>query len=203
MARSTTPISVIGLKKSEEQALYILFRKDSAVKQRGGAQSGFTLIELVLVLVIMAILVGLIMPAMSRTSRSASLETTGEKLCELLGFAYAAAVSRKRPVVVNIVPGRCWVTMRSTALPWLSRKDETETRTLTVMKVPKSIQLTITRMCEGFPSTVASEEWETIVFRSDGRTKDAIIEMIDEKGNRLEVETVGATGQARITEKSY
>jgi len=162
--------------------------------------NGFTLIELMLVLVIMATFAGMIMPAMSRALRGTSLRTTGNKLCEILNFAYASAVSRKRPVVVNIAleRRRCWVSLQTASLPWLPEQGEPKIRTLASMDLPEGTELIINRVGETGPGRAAAREWETIVFRSDGRTDDLLIELIDEAGDRFEIEIVGATGQVRI-----
>ena len=166
--------------------------------------SGFTLIELMVVLVIIATVAGMIMPAMSRTLRGTGLRTTGKKLCEILDFAYISAVSRKRSVVVNFDPQRrlCWVSLQTLSLPWLPEEDETKTRTLASMELPERTEIFINRVGETAPQRVAAEEWETIVFRSDGRTDDLVIELIDDSGDRLEIEVIGATGQVRIKEES-
>jgi Tfp pilus assembly protein FimT len=166
--------------------------------------AAFTLIELMLVLVIMATFAGMIMPAMSRALRETSLQTTGERFCEVLNFAYLSAVSRKRTVVVNFdaARGLCWVSLQTLSLPWLPEEDQTKTRTLASMELPERTEIIINRLGETAPQRVAAEEWETVTFRSDGRTDDLLIELIDESGESLEVEVIGATGEVRIREES-
>jgi len=165
---------------------------------------GFTLIELIVALVIMAVFAGMVMPAVSRAFRGAGLKTTGDKLCELLAFAHAAAVSRKRPVVVNIDPDRrlCWVTLQTVSLPWLDDGEDAarEERTLARMEWPATIRVILSRPAEAETDSSRirrAENWETIAFRSDGRAADVLIELSDDEDKYLEIEITGVTGRAR------
>lgn len=151
----------------------------------------------------MAIFAGMIMPAMSRALRGTSLRTTGEKLREIFDFAYASALSRRRPVVVNMDAARqrCWVSSRTVSLPWMEEENEPKTRTLASMELPGKIEFTISRLGERVLDRTPSERWETITFSSDGRTEDVAIELSDADGERFEIEIVGATGQVRVREE--
>ena len=121
--KATTRISRAGWRTRVKSKRLSGLRRHTCLREDSRANS-FTLIELMLVLVIMAIFAGMIMPAMFRALKGASLRTTGNKLCELLDFAYASAVSHRRPVLVNIDPERrrCWVSLRSISLPWLAEE---------------------------------------------------------------------------------
>lgn len=161
------------------------------------AALGFTLIELMVVLVIISMFSVMIVPSMANALRNTGLAATGNKLCELMDFAYMSAVARRRPVVVNLDAARrlCWVSMSTVSLPWLAEREEPKTRVLASMDLPEGVQLTVTR---GEPSPLdmtTSQVWETIRFRSDGGTEDVLVELTSPRGERFEIEIMGATGE--------
>ena len=169
-------------------------------------QKAFTLIELMLVLLIMAVFAGAIMPSMSRAFRGAGLKATGEKLCETLQFAYASAVSRKRPVMVNmdLDRRRCWVTLHAVSLPWLDGAEDAaeDDKTLINMEWPEKIRVTINQTGETqFPSSEQTASWEVITFHSDGRSSDILIELANEEDEPFEIEILGTTGQVRMRKR--
>ncbi len=178
----------------------------SSLKSRGyrRAAHGFTLIELMVVLVIMATLSAAILPSIASALRRTGLRATRDKLCDLLNFAYMSAVSRGRPVEVNLDPSRraCWVSVRTVSLPWLDEEErETEIRTLATMELPEGTEIVVRRLEESRFGTAASKVWETIAFRSEGGTEDVFIELTNPQGERFEIEIIGATGKVRIVKE--
>lgn|GEM_PF-2083564 len=160
-------------------------------------KGGFTLIELMVVLAIISMFTVMIVPSMATALRNTGLPATGNRLCELMNFAYLSAVARRRPVVVNLDTARrvCWVSMSTVSLPWLAEREEPQTRVLASMELPEGTQLTVSR---GEPSPLGispSQVWETITFRSDGGADDAMIELTGLRGERFEIEIMGATGE--------
>lgn len=160
---------------------------------------GFTLIELMVVLVIISMFSAMIVPSVATALRKSGLKTIGNQICELLDFAYMSSVTRRRPVVVNLDAGRrlCWVSVSTVSLPWLPEQIEPETRILATMELPEGTQLIITRG-EASPFSTAqsqSQSWEVITFRSGGGTEDALIELTSARGERFEIRILGATGE--------
>jgi prepilin-type N-terminal cleavage/methylation domain-containing protein len=160
---------------------------------------GFTLIELMVVLVIISMFSAMIVPSIAAALRGTGLRSTGNQVCEVLNFAYMSAVTRHRPVVVNIDAGRrlCWVSAYRSSLPWLAEPNESETQTLATMELPEGTRLTVTRGETSPFSAAESQPWEVITFRSDGGTEDALIELTSMRGERFEIEILGATGEVR------
>jgi len=158
---------------------------------------GFTLIELMVVLVIISMFSAMIVPSVATALRKAGLKTTGNQICELLDFAYMSSVTRRRPVDVNLDAGRrlCWVSVSTVSLPWLPEQIEPETRILATMELPEGTQLVITRGEASPFSTVRSQSWEVITFRSGGGTEDLLIELTSARGERFEIQILGATGE--------
>ncbi len=178
----------------------VLGRTRVTPARRPGA--GFTLIELMVVLVIMAMLSTLIVPSIQSALRKGGLSATGNKLCELLNFSYMTAVTRHRSVVLNLDPARrrCWVSVCTASLPWLDEQQEPEPRVLEAMELPEGTEFTVVRG-EGSAFTATSaQSWETITFRSDGTTEDARIELTNHQGEHFQIEIFGLSGEVRATE---
>lgn len=68
---------------------------------------GFSLMELLVVVAILALLVGLATPAINSTLRSSNLSATGQAVVDQLNFARQTALSRNLPVEVRFykLPG--------------------------------------------------------------------------------------------------
>lgn len=165
------------------------------------SSGGFTLIELMLVLLVMGTFATMVVPSVATSLRSNSVEATTSKVHELLNFACLSAISRHKPVVLNIDSERrrCWVTVRATSLPWIEYEEEKpESRTLAVMEVPEGTSIVITRAESPSFAAASSGTWETIVFQSDGSAEDAIIELTDQRGEPREIQVIGSTGEAII-----
>jgi len=168
------------------------------------SQRGFTLVELMLVLLIMGTLSTMILPSIATSLRSKNIDATTTKIHELLNFAYLSAISRHRPVVVNLDAERrrCWVTVRTVSLPWLEQHEEKpDTRTLATIELPEGTDVVVTREQTSSFADLPSQLWETIVFRSDGSSENVIIELGNDSGEVRVIEIIGITGEVLIKEE--
>jgi Tfp pilus assembly protein FimT len=149
------------------------------------------------VLVIMSVFSAMILPSVATALRKTGLGATGNQLCEMLDFGYMSAVTRHRSVVVNLDPNRrmCWVSISAVSLPWLEEREEPQTRMLAAMELPEGTQFIVNRSETSSLDATSSQVWETITFRSDGGTDDALIELTSARGERFEIEILGATGE--------
>jgi len=160
------------------------------------AAKGFTLVELMVVLMLMAIFTAMIMPSMTRTLRGKNARDIGNQLHETLNFAHAAAVGRGCPAIVNIdtVRHRCWVTVAPLSLPWIEDREEAKTETLADFDLPETVSISIYRNEEDNMNTLEAAAWDTIVFRPDGRCEDTVIQLSDTDDKQFDMTIVGATG---------
>jgi type II secretion system protein H len=71
------------------------------VRNRGGKR-GFTLIELMVVIVLISILTAMIIPEMRGTFQDALLRSTARKLVDVLTLANSSAITTSRPLVVQL-----------------------------------------------------------------------------------------------------
>jgi len=171
----------------------------------------FTLIELVVVLLIISTFTALVVPSMAQAMRAKDIDATAAKLCETLQFAYASALARRQTVAVRLDPDArtCRVMLRAVALPWLEpAPDRPTVHTLAAMSWPEEMQLTLSEGSNASPAAQPSSALarsstgpQTIMFRSNGRTEDVVIEVADHKDQRRYVEIVGLTGEVRVKER--
>ena len=95
----------------------------AAALERAGApgrrRCGFTLVELMVVVALMAVLSGAVAFSLASAARGRSVDMAARQVMDLLDFAYTAAVSRGQRVMVIFDPDRhaCWVSVHTSPLP--------------------------------------------------------------------------------------
>ena len=146
-------------------------------RDRRAARRGFTLIELMVVLVVMSILAASIVPSFVSSARAAGVKAAAARIAGLLDFAYAAAVARRQPVTVNLDLERhtCWVSVLVTSLPWLEEQEGPVTRTLASIQLPEDLEISLERGSETPSASRAQQQWETIRFEPDGMAEDVLL----------------------------
>jgi type II secretion system protein H len=165
-------------------------------------RSGFTLIELMVVVVVMAILAGAVAPSIVSATRRTGLDATARKLADLLDFACAAAVARRQPVTVNLDAERhvCWAVTWAPRLPWLAESETPEERTLVQLELPERIGVALVRDFGQEQPQQAGQAWETIRFAPDGTAEDVDVELRDDRENVKTIRVLFATGEVRMVE---
>jgi type IV fimbrial biogenesis protein FimT len=73
-----------------------------------GSESGFTLIELIMTMAIMAITLTFVVSGMSELISRGRLDSSAQKLYDLLTLARSEAIVRNRNLFVNITDGASW-----------------------------------------------------------------------------------------------
>ena len=168
-----------------------------AWRRRG---DGFTLLELMVVLIIITLLSTMVVPSAVSAVRRNTIQTEGAKLTELMRFACVTAISRHRQVQVNLDPnrGRCWVSLSSPALPWIEDRQETTSQILATLPLRKDLRLSVALGEDTAGSS--SQDWQIITFRSDGRADNALVTLTDPQGDEYAIEILGATGEVIVRE---
>lgn len=173
-----------------------------APSARARRDAAFTLIELLIVLMLIALISSLIVPAVAAVSRRGGLDATGQRLAELSRFGSMSAVTRHATVVLNLDADRhrCWVSLATAALPWQKRTDDNAPRTqiLETLTLPEGTSLSVTKASVGSPdNATASQQWDTITFRPNGLAEDTSIRLSNPAGEQFSIEVVGVTGEVR------
>ena len=162
--------------------------------------SGFTLVELTVVLVLITLFSALVVPSVVSATRQRTVGTQGENLTELLRFAYLSAITRHSPVQVRVDENRglCLVTASHTALPWLDEQQRASTELLATLKMPDNIRLEMAQTEEDRQTATGSREGQTVTFTSDGRADSVVMTLTSTEGDRCAVEVVGVTGEVLV-----
>lgn len=166
-------------------------------------RGAFTLIELMVVLVVMAILAGAIAPSLVSAIRRTGAKSASTQIMDLLDFACVAAIARRQPVTVNFDLERnvCWASVRSLSLPWLTDQEGWETRTLASLQLPEDLAVSFYRGSVADLQSPSEQTWETVRFEPDGTAEDIVIELTDRNDTVRMIEVVFATGEVILTEE--
>ncbi len=162
------------------------------------ARRGFTLIELMVVLVVMATLAAAIVPGVASAMRRTGVPTATNQLGDLLDFASAAAISRGRAVTVNINPesGACWAVAERVSLPWRPAP-EVEVRTLADLQLPESVRVSV-REASSASRRPAVSGMESIRFGPDGLADEVLVELSGRDGQTAVIEVLSGGVRIRI-----
>lgn len=158
-------------------------------------RKGFTLLELILVMLIAAVAMTIAMPSLGRFSSGRNLRDQAERILALAAYARDQAMAEGRPYRLEIDTGEG--TFRLTAagedgtFDFLGREQGREFRlpdTLAVewVEPPR----TVPGRREGpFPPAVPEirEDNEGILFHPDGRTEPCVLRLGDRRGNSVDI----------------
>ena len=164
------------------------------------AASGFTLIELMVVLALITLMTGLIVPSAVSALRGKGVQSEGEKLIEMLRFAQMSAITRHHAVDVNIdrQRGLCWISLSKGSLPWLEDQVQSRTQTLSTLQLPKNLQVIVTRGRRSAYAMESSQQWERFTFRANGGSENLSIRLTDTEQETFTLEVIGATGEILV-----
>ena len=159
----------------------------------GRGVGGFTLVELMLVMLLMTLFSAMVIPSVVSAVREDTVQTQGERLAEVLRFASLSAVTRHRTVqaFVDERRGTCRVALSNPALPWLEGYGSPKAQILSSMRLPDGMRLRVER--GGTEGSGAAGEGP-LLFRSDGRAEDAAITLTDRRGEEFAVRVSAADG---------
>lgn len=167
------------------------------------AQSGFTLVELMVTLAVLAILVTTAVPALTDLLDSQRLRATAQRIATDLRYARAEAVKRHAdiPIGVSFAPGRDWCYGISQQLPCDCRERDRRSAAACLLDLAHERQLHTTS-----PDTRAQIEVLDARF-SDAQTtrfdplrgtaQAGTVSLRSARGKRLDVR-VSTLGRVRI-----
>ena len=174
--------------------------------QRDGASPGFTLVELMVVLVVIGIVTAAVLPEMRGTYEGALLRSTSRQLVDMIHLANSRAISMRQPHRVTFDRSRGKVFLEKEA-----RVRGGGSRFALAREVPGCEAQLDTRIMLGFhrdadsasgdepdkSSTASSNE---ILFNPDGTAEGMDLELTDRQGFRLRLRLNPVTAQVRVLE---
>jgi type IV fimbrial biogenesis protein FimU len=160
--------------------------------------SGFTLVELMVVLLLITLFSTLIMPSVVTAMREDALSTQRDKVAELLRFASLTAITRHHPVQVYVDSdkGLCRVVLSQTALPWLD-EEQRSSQVLASLRLPEKMHVELARTEEND----ATGDPTSVTFLSDGRADGTRLTLTSAKGERGIVEVIATTGEVLLRDE--
>ncbi len=149
---------------------------------------GFTLLELITVLILISLVLALAAPSLRRFARSRETSETASHLLALAHLARSQAVAQARPWRLNVDPEQ--------ALYWLTAQEAG------AFVQPQADYGRSFRFPDGVAVTVDAPETEDhtlyVQFDPDGRSDEATIELEDLEGRVLQVTSPSVTERFRI-----
>ena len=169
----------------------------------GARRSGFTLVELMVVVLVMAVLAGAIAPNIVSVAERRGLDRAAVQVRDLLDFAEAAAIARRKTVAVHYDPERnaCWVVLEETFLPWLGEEPAAEARVLAAVRLPEQVSVAILYGGAGEAPSRGDVRQGVIRFRPDATADEAVIELTDEDGRQETVRVRPSAGALIFAEE--
>lgn len=138
--------------------------------------AGFTLIEIVVVLAILAVATALVLPAVGRGSEAVQIRSEAGRIAALLRQGRLEAVAKRRPTRVTLDPVHNTVALTAGDADHPLRE----------LTLPAGIRVTVARGREslGFSSRGLTRETRWLVGAADGR--------------RLRIDVEGITGRVTV-----
>lgn len=163
----------------------------------------FTLVELMVVAIVMAVLAAAVAPAMISAVRRTGASTAAVRIADLLDFAHTAAVTRGQAVLVSfdLQQHVCRATATVARLPWLSEGTGAESLTLVSVAIPDEVGVSLEQSAGQPGRERAGQAWELIRFEADGAVEAVTIELTDGHGEVRTVQIVPGTGQVVVSQR--
>ena len=181
------------------------------------ASKGFSLIELMIVLVIMSFVLALAGPAVTRGLSGLTLKTAAKKVAAALRYARSQAVSRSQPY--SVIFDRDYNRVVIRGIPQPLTPDQTEAAEedpgmeaesaaeaakkkpeIKVVSLPEGITLTEITV-GGKEITATKEELAQMVFYSDGTSQGGELVLADSRDRKFRVSVAFLTGVVTLEEQ--
>ncbi len=137
----------------------------------------FTLLELLLVIVIIAVLMGLAIPRISKTIANTSFKSFINKACLFLD--YASTRSTLKNIILEV---RFDLKQKNILL----RKQQEKEEIISQLQIPQDISIDIGK--------------ETVIFYPDGTSEEFKIIISDNQGRKVEISSSGFDGKIKRDE---
>jgi type II secretion system protein H len=177
---------------------------------KNGGRGGFTLVELIVVLVIMGIMAAMIIPQMQGSYEDALLRSSGRKIISVLNLTYAQAVSHNQPhrLRLDSHTGKYFVEKRVRGLTqndgFAAVKDlaggEGTIDPRISLELRRTVEETVDENALAGAQSSAAGPAENIGFFADGTADGTEILLKDRAGFKLVLQVSAVTGRVQIVD---
>ncbi len=220
--------SKVGLKRQQinRQSIDSMHRKtrirDYPHRLISGFNDGFSMMEIMLVIIIISILTSISMPAFRGFAASRRLKTSAQAIVDTLTFAREMAITERHThlVVIDITGSRYWLASsetfdvqnpiasvgRTANAPVASGGQAAVSRTSGIMGIPKQISegITIASMITNYSG--ATQQITTgagfVYFTPTSTSENTIIYLRNLSDNVVAITVEGVTGRSSVQEMS-
>ena len=199
-----------------------VWRRITRIRNREGMRcaSGFSMMEIMLVIIIISILTTLSMPSLRGFAASRRLKTAAQKVVDTFTFARDMAITERHThlVVFDLTGNRYWLASsetfntqnplasagRTTNTPSTNNQQVSVSRTVNVMGVPQSLTegISIPSMTTTYSGT--TQEITTgagfVYFTPTSTSQDTVIYLQNLREQVVAITVEGVTGRASIQE---
>ncbi len=161
-------------------------------KRNSAPPAGFTLLELILVLVVLAIVLATVAPSMRGLAQSRETADAALRVVAMTHRARAQAIAEGRPYRLNLDPNgrRCWLSAQSGA----AYADVTDPLARSYTP-PEDVSITL-------ESTFSEPGTPYVLFHPSGRCEAASILVRGRRGEIYQVASASATERFRVISPS-
>ncbi len=160
--------------------------------KREGDESGFTLIELIVVCTLIGIMLSISIPSLRSTFFTDPLKTTTRKVIGLVGGVRELAVRYQHPYLLHISQAENRIWFEKDVEEDIEKSRERE------LIFPETIKISRVRMSG---EEDLSEDSTVIWITKQGYLNHTIIQLEDDKGNTLEVQFYPFLDSADVSDK--
>jgi len=160
------------------------------------APSGFTLVELMLVITIMGIMLGMLVPNFSPLLQGMTLKHASQAVAQILRYARSVAVERSTAAKVTFDPETGAILLATEADP-VNSPGVYQEEPLPVA-YPREYRTKVKVPLIDKRSLFGTQEENELTFMPNGSTSDTFIYLVDENERVYTIGIIGLTGQVMV-----
>ena len=188
---------LLGCEKG--RSVQLDFRRMSAPVQPVARAAGFTLVELIVSIAVVAILMGLGIPSFMQSLRNAEIRNAADAIANGMHRARAEAVSRNANVYFQLGTSTAWT------VDYVTKPVSTDPAIDSRLSTEGSVNVTITALAADLATAATKATFNNlgqVVVNADGTSTLNRVNLSSTGGNQSLRVTLGAGGNAKVCDPS-